>query len=71
MVRVKGKTPKFRSNGFAVYSGQDDLRVDGLDAVLPNDGRPIRQGHVCIQYDDGHFLTYTSTIRGNGVYSFS
>lgn len=77
VVSVPTAKPKFRNNGYNVYSGQPSLRVPGLRAALlaydaahnPNDPRP--QGHVLLKYSDGgHFGTFTYD-NGNDVFNFS
>ena len=71
LIAVSTKRPKFRNNGYNCFSGQADLRIPGLSDALPDEGRPIRQNHVCLRYADGkEFLTYTSTLKGNDIYSF-
>ena len=73
VIRVAGRKPKLKNNGYNCYSGQPDLHVPGLAQALPEQpGRPIRQGHVKLVYSQGEeMLTWVSTVRGNDTYSVS
>lgn len=69
---VAATKPSFINNGYACYSGQPDLHIPGFSDRLPDEGRPLRQGHVMIRYTcGGRFLTYTSNSKGKDIYSFS
>jgi hypothetical protein len=72
LIKIDQPKPKLRNNGFNCYGGHPVVHVPGLSASLPDEGRPIRQGHVMVVYRDGkRFGTYADTIRGNDLYSFS
>ncbi len=64
MIRVDAPRPKLVNNGYCCYSGIPELHVPGLRDALPDDGRPIRQGHVMLVFADGqHFSSYASIGR--------
>jgi len=72
LIRVNHAKPRLRNNGFNCYGGHPVVHVPGLAAALPDEGRPIRQGHVMVVYRDGkQFGTYADTVRGNDLYAFS
>lgn len=72
LIRVPIAKPRLRNNGYNSYNGHPVVKVEGLYEVLPNEGRPIRQGHVMVMYRDGQrFGTYAAGYPGNSEYSFS
>ena len=71
VVRVAAPMPRLINNGFNCFLGVPVLHIPGLAHALPDDGRPIRQGHVMLSFADGNaFLSYTSTVRGDDTFSF-
>ena len=65
LVKVDGKKPLFKNNGYNCYSGQNDLEVPGLEDALRDGTAPISQGWVRLEYENA-----ANTKYGGAKFSF-
>lgn len=66
LVRVATRKPKLKNNGFNCFHGQPDMEVPGLEEALKEADRPIAQGWVKLQYNDGSALLYAANTKHGG-----